>query len=126
MRPVKPKKRRNVMIGGFLGLCTGIGLAFLIEFINPVFHTREDVTQFLGLPVLATLPIGQLGKLEENSKKARRKVLILVTSLLLITVIGFALWYFKVYKNVEHMENPSVKPELPLSSLEKPGEIMTS
>jgi len=56
MRPVKPKKRLNVMIGGFLGLFAGIGLAFLIEFIHPVFRTREDVDQFLGLPVLATLP----------------------------------------------------------------------
>ncbi|NIO20550.1 MAG: hypothetical protein GTN76_07380 [Candidatus Aenigmarchaeota archaeon] len=56
MKPVKPRKRLNVMIGGFLGLFAGIGMAFLIEFINPVFRTREDVDQFLGLPVLATLP----------------------------------------------------------------------
>ena len=56
MRPVKPKKRLNVMIGGFLGLFAGVGLAFLIEFIHPVFRTREDVDQFLGLRVLATLP----------------------------------------------------------------------
>jgi uncharacterized protein involved in exopolysaccharide biosynthesis len=56
MRPVKPRKSLNVMLGGFLGLFTALGLAFLIEFIHPVFRTREDVDQFLGLPVLATLP----------------------------------------------------------------------
>ncbi len=56
MRPVKLKKRRNVLLGGFLGLFAGVGLAFLIEFLHPVFRTREDVDQFLGLPVLATLP----------------------------------------------------------------------
>jgi uncharacterized protein involved in exopolysaccharide biosynthesis len=56
IRPIRPKKRRNVMIGGFLGLFAGIGIAFLFEFINPVFRTREDVDQFLGLPVLVTLP----------------------------------------------------------------------
>jgi uncharacterized protein involved in exopolysaccharide biosynthesis len=56
LRPIKPKKRLNVLIGGFLGLFAGIGMAFLIEFINPVFRTREDVDQFLALPVLATLP----------------------------------------------------------------------
>jgi uncharacterized protein involved in exopolysaccharide biosynthesis len=61
LRPVKPKKRLNVMIGGFLGLFAGIGMAFLIEFIHPVFRTREDVDQFLGLPVLATLPKEKLG-----------------------------------------------------------------
>jgi len=56
MSPVKPKKTLNVLLGGFLGLFAGVGLAFLIEFIHPVFRTREDVEQFLGLPVLATLP----------------------------------------------------------------------
>ena len=119
MEPVKSKKRLNLLIGGFLSLFAGIGIAFLIEFINPVFHTREDVQQFLGLPVIATLPIEQLGELEGNSKKAGRRVLLLVTSLLLITVIGFTLWYFKVHKNAEHLENQATKPELPLSNLEK-------
>ena len=56
MNPVKPKKRFNVAIGGFLGLFAGVCMAFLIEFIHPVFRTREDVDQFLGLPVLAVLP----------------------------------------------------------------------
>lgn len=56
LKPIKPKKKQNVMIGGFLGLFAGICMAFLIEFINPVFRTREDVDQFLGLPVLASLP----------------------------------------------------------------------
>jgi uncharacterized protein involved in exopolysaccharide biosynthesis len=56
MKPVKPKKRINVMIGGFLGLFAGIGMAFLMEFIHPVFRTREDVDHFLGLTVLATVP----------------------------------------------------------------------
>jgi len=56
MRPVKPRKRKNILLGGFLGLFAGVGLAFLIEFMHPVFRTREDVDQFLGLPVLATLP----------------------------------------------------------------------
>jgi hypothetical protein len=109
MRPVKPKSRLNVMIGGFLGLCTGIGLAFLIEFINPVFHTREDVQQFLGLPVLATLPIEQLGALKEDPRKAGRRTLILVASLLLITLIGCTLWYFKVYKNSQQSADQSLQ-----------------
>jgi uncharacterized protein involved in exopolysaccharide biosynthesis len=56
MKPVEPRIRLNVIIGAFLGLCAGIGLALLSEFIHPVFRTREDVEQFLGLRVLATLP----------------------------------------------------------------------
>jgi uncharacterized protein involved in exopolysaccharide biosynthesis len=55
-KPVKPRLRLNVVIGAFLGLFVGLGLAFLSEFIHPVFRTREDIEQFLGLRVLATLP----------------------------------------------------------------------
>jgi uncharacterized protein involved in exopolysaccharide biosynthesis len=54
--PIRPRKRLNFLIGGFLGLFAGIAMAFLIEFIHPVFRTREDVHHFLGLPVLAVLP----------------------------------------------------------------------
>ncbi len=61
MQPIKPNKKMNVLAGGFLGLLIGIGIAFLIEFINPVFRTREDVDQFLGIPVLATLPKEKTG-----------------------------------------------------------------
>jgi uncharacterized protein involved in exopolysaccharide biosynthesis len=56
MEPVKPRKALNVLIGGFLGLFAGLGMVFLIEFIHPVFRTSEDVDQFLGLTVLATVP----------------------------------------------------------------------
>lgn len=54
-KPVKPKKKLIVLIGGFLGLFLGAGMAFSIEFIHPVFRTRDDIDQFLGLPVLAVL-----------------------------------------------------------------------
>ncbi len=54
-KPIKPKKKLIVLIGGFLGLFLGAGMAFLIEFIHPVFRTRDDIDQFLGLPVLAVL-----------------------------------------------------------------------
>ena len=61
MEPVKPKKKLNVLIGGFLGFFAGIGIAFFAEFIRPVFRTREDIDQFLGLPLLATVPKEKLG-----------------------------------------------------------------
>lgn len=56
MEPVKPKKKLNVMISAILGLVAGTSLAFFIEFLNPVFRTREDVEHFLSLPVLVILP----------------------------------------------------------------------
>ncbi|NIM99173.1 MAG: hypothetical protein GTO24_14170 [candidate division Zixibacteria bacterium] len=56
VKPIKPEKNRVVVIWVCLALLTGFGVPAFIEFINPVFRTREDIDQFLGLPVLATLP----------------------------------------------------------------------
>jgi succinoglycan biosynthesis transport protein ExoP len=73
MKPIKPRKRLNVMIGGFVGLVIGVTVVLVLELINPVFHTREDVQQFLNVPVLAILP-----KLQAQSDKqpptAKRKL----------------------------------------------------
>lgn len=76
MKPVKPKKRLNVLLGAFLGLIAGVGIVFLLEFLNPVFHTREDVQQFLNLPVLATIPKEQKlqKKSDEQPPTAKRKL----------------------------------------------------
>ncbi len=56
VKPIKPRKRLNVMIGAFVGLLVGVTVVFVVEFVNPVFHTREDVQQYLNVPVLAILP----------------------------------------------------------------------
>jgi uncharacterized protein involved in exopolysaccharide biosynthesis len=73
MKPMKPKKRLIVLIGAFVGFVIGVTAVLVVELINPVFHTREDVQQFLNVPVLAILP-----KLQAQSDKqpatAKRKL----------------------------------------------------
>ncbi len=62
-RPIKPKKRRNILLSVVLGLFGGIGLAFFLEYLDQTLHTEEDVQQYLGLPVLTVVPVaGQAGK----------------------------------------------------------------
>lgn len=63
-KPIKPKKRMNVMIGAFLGLCAGFGLAFFLEYFNKTITNSDDVQYYLGLPVL-----GQIPEFDQNSKK---------------------------------------------------------
>ena len=54
--PVRPNKMRNMMLGIVLGLMSGIGLAFLREYLDQSFRTEEDVQKYLGLPVLSVIP----------------------------------------------------------------------
>jgi len=56
--PVRPNKKRNLMLGVIFGLMIGIGLSFLREYLDRTLHTEEDVEKYLGLPVLSVIPMG--------------------------------------------------------------------
>jgi exopolysaccharide transport family protein len=53
--PWKPNKRRDVMIGTFLGLFFGIGMAFVLEHLDRSVRSTDQV-ETLGLSVLAVVP----------------------------------------------------------------------
>jgi len=55
--PVRPDKKRNIMLGLILGLMTGIGLAFLLEYLDQTLHTADDIEKYLDLPVLSVIPV---------------------------------------------------------------------
>ena len=57
--PIKPKKKRNVLLSVIFGLMTGIGLAFLLEYIDRSLRTEEDVRRYLDLPVLSVVPVAE-------------------------------------------------------------------
>lgn len=54
--PIKPRTRLNVAIAGFLGLFVGVGLAFMLEYLDTTFKTAEELEAYLGLPILGKAP----------------------------------------------------------------------
>lgn len=65
--PVKPKKRLNLLLSLIVGLMTGVGLAFLIEYMDRTLRTEEDIQKYLGLPVLSVIPEAGDPKTAEES-----------------------------------------------------------
>ncbi|WP_079710638.1 YveK family protein [Paraliobacillus ryukyuensis] len=53
--PVNPKPMLNIAIGLVLGAMVGIGLAFLLEYLDNTVKTEQDVEQKLDLPVLGVV-----------------------------------------------------------------------
>jgi capsular exopolysaccharide synthesis family protein len=53
---VRPTPRRYGLVGLALGAMLGIGLAFVWEALDTRVRSAEDITQRLGLPLLARLP----------------------------------------------------------------------
>lgn len=54
--PKFPRKTRTVMLGGFLGLFLGIGLAFFLEYMDTTIKSSEEVRQMAQIATLAVLP----------------------------------------------------------------------
>ena len=53
---IAPTLSRFLMMGGFLGLLCGGGLAYLLESQAKTYHHSDEITAALGLPVLAHVP----------------------------------------------------------------------
>ena len=54
--PVRPDKKRMVMMAIAMGFMLGIGLAFLLNYLDNTFKGPEDVERRLNLAVLGSLP----------------------------------------------------------------------
>lgn len=59
--PVGPPRVRNVMIAFVLSLVAGIGLAFLLDFLDDTVKSLDDVDRYVHLPALALIPSGGHG-----------------------------------------------------------------
>ncbi|WP_186667737.1 YveK family protein [Sporosarcina sp. BP05] len=73
--PIKPDPMLNMAIAAVIGLMLGVGIAFLLEYLDTTVKTEQDAEELLGLPIL-----GLIGKISEidvqgakDSVKSRRK-----------------------------------------------------
>ena len=54
--PVSPNKKMNIAIAFLLGLMVGVGLAFILEYLDNTYKSREQLEKELDLPVLGVIP----------------------------------------------------------------------
>ena len=54
--PIGPQRLRNILIAFLLSLGAGIGLAFLLDFLDDTVKTTDDIDRYLHLPALALIP----------------------------------------------------------------------
>ena len=54
--PSKPNKTLNYIVSVMAGLFVGVGVAFLIEYLDTSVKTMADAETLLGLPVLTVIP----------------------------------------------------------------------
>jgi capsular polysaccharide biosynthesis protein len=54
--PVSPNPVRNGILALALGLMLGVGLAFLLEYLDDSWRSPEEVEHITGVPTFGTIP----------------------------------------------------------------------
>lgn len=54
--PVSPNKKMNIAIAFLLGLMVGVGLAFLLEFLDNTFKNKDQLEREFQIPVIGSIP----------------------------------------------------------------------
>ncbi|HYP51445.1 MAG TPA: polysaccharide biosynthesis tyrosine autokinase [Pyrinomonadaceae bacterium] len=67
--PVGPNRQRNITIAFLASLIFGIGLAFVLDYLDDSIKSSDDVGRHLGLPTLALIP--HYGSLERSVARGK-------------------------------------------------------
>ncbi|AIY06302.1 capsular polysaccharide biosynthesis protein [Planococcus sp. PAMC 21323] len=71
--PVAPNPMLNMAIAAVIGLMLGVGIAFLLEYLDTTIKDQQDIEEILDIPLLGVIsPIKEEAKLEETPTSKRR------------------------------------------------------
>src|SRR5690554_990498 len=71
--PVSPNLTLNIAIAIVLGLMVGVGLAFLLEYMDQTIKTEQDVEQILQLPVMGSISSIDMDEIASKSTVPTRR-----------------------------------------------------
>ncbi|MDN4605939.1 YveK family protein [Sporosarcina highlanderae] len=74
--PVKPQKLLNIAIAAVVGLMLGVGIAFLLEYLDTTVKSEQDIEELVGLPILGIVSKFPNELMQNNATKpvaARKK-----------------------------------------------------
>lgn len=67
--PIGPQRNRNIFIAFLISLAAGIGLAFLLDYLDDSVKSSDDIGRHLGLPTLALIPYSSGSELKRKANQ---------------------------------------------------------
>ena len=72
--PVKPDPILNMAIAAVIGLMLGVGIAFLLEYLDTTVKSEQDVEEHLNLPILGLIsPISDKDLMDSKVQVTQRR-----------------------------------------------------
>ncbi|MBU1633878.1 GumC family protein, partial [bacterium] len=72
-KPIKPKKKMNLLLGMFMGIGLGVGIAFVKEYMDHSVRSSEDLDK-LGLTTISIVPKIDIKSSMEKTRQAAGKM----------------------------------------------------
>ncbi len=66
-KPVKPRKKLNILLAMVIGLTAGIFLTFFLEYLDNTIKAPDDVKTHLGIPYLGPVPMFAASSADQNN-----------------------------------------------------------
>jgi capsular exopolysaccharide synthesis family protein len=54
--PIGPQRTQNILVAMLIAFAAGVGLAFLLDYLDDSVKSSDDISRHLGLPTLALIP----------------------------------------------------------------------
>ncbi|MFH0810747.1 MAG: XrtA system polysaccharide chain length determinant [Pseudomonadota bacterium] len=90
-RPFKPDLRKLFFVAILSGLAAGVGLTLLLEYLDRTFRQTEEVEEYLGLDILAMIPLVESD--EQKSRRTRRRLLLAGVGLFVFLIYAGFIYY---------------------------------
>lgn len=75
LKPVGPSTKKNTLLGGIAGIFFAAAIVVVAHLMNDTIRTEEDVERYLGLSVLAAIPLDEKQhKAHMKRQKAKKKI----------------------------------------------------
>ena len=84
--PVSPKRPRLIVGMFFLALAAGMGVAYLLQMLRPVFVSARQLAEVTGMTVLGTVNMAWADRYRVEARQNKARYAVWVTGLLVIGV----------------------------------------
>ena len=104
-KPISPDMKKLLLLAIAAGIAIGGGIIYLLEFLDSSFRDRKDVETFLGLSVIATVPVLNNPKIDIKHKL--NNIFSILSILLSFFLLGglALLTFYGVEQTIEVIKN---------------------
>ena len=104
-KPISPNMKKIFLLAIAAGIAIGCGIIYLLEFLDSSFRNGKDVETFLGLSVIATIPVLNNPKIDRKHKL--NNIFSILSILLCFFLLGVLalLTFYGVDRAIEVIKN---------------------